>query len=69
MDGDEKDDSSNEDCNLSDNEEEKNQFSMKSQKKAFLSVEKILHQIKKEAKPADSAMDTKLYNQETDEYG
>lgn len=39
-------DKANEDCNLSDEEEEKTQTHINAQKKAFLSIDKILKSIK-----------------------
>jgi len=45
---------SNEDCNLSDTEEEKTQVQHSSQRKALLSIEKILNQIKSEVGADDS---------------
>jgi hypothetical protein len=58
---------SDEDCNLTDTEEEKTQTHFSTQKKAFLSIDKILNSIKKETQ--SSALMTKDGEMLEDHFG
>ena len=59
---------SDEDCNLSDNEEEKTQVKLNNQKKALLSVDKILKAIKAKAQTSLN-LNSKIEDEIIDEKG